>query len=349
MGRVVAQYLLDLDEYQVQVPPGFTEIRREEDDGFLSPIHGQSLYPKNFKDWLERMVENARQKIRDSQLFQENKMLIVKVARGSDIWNDANCIADKKYVLKRFAAQPSTTHHVERGVKFGAHLASTNRSELKVAQYAMASNGFKGEAPLEIREDDLDDMDEKRSRRGDTRGLPKLNDMEKNVRDITQKLSGVTLRFESATKYVERREELKQLWTDKSETFLAKRSDDKKNSVVSRLHGVDENAESSNQWERETGWDKQPRVIGKIAFGDLRKDAHKGDIIVELRERMPNTPIDNDWNYTQLKKQLQEHVMNEITTEHPTLKPSEVKDMAKSFKPKSNARFDPVELENPEE
>ena len=116
---------------------------------------------------------------------------------------------------------------MERGVKFGAHLASTNRSELKVAQYAMASNGFKGEAPIEILENDLDDADKQR-RRGDTRGLPKLMDMEKNVRDIvTQKLSRVTLSFESAIEYGDRRDKLKKLWTDQSQTFLVKRSDDK--------------------------------------------------------------------------------------------------------------------------
>jgi hypothetical protein len=37
-----------------------------------------------------------------------------------------------------------------------------------------------------------------------------------------------------------------------------------------------------NQWEAEKGWDKQPRILGVVAFSDLRKDPHKNNIILTV-------------------------------------------------------------------
>jgi hypothetical protein len=55
-------------------------------------------------------------------------------------------------------------------------------------------------------------------------------------------------------------------------------------------------------------------------------------------------------NYIQLKKQLQQIVIDEIKDADQTLKESELKEKAKHLKPKSSAGFEPVELlENPQE
>jgi hypothetical protein len=114
----------------------------------MTPIHGQELHPKQFKSWLENMSGDAKLDIRESEIFQQYKNLLLRsLAEWISGVNKNTNLPDRKNILSRFCAQPFTTHHVERGVKFGSHLASTGRSELKVAQYAMASNGFKGEAP----------------------------------------------------------------------------------------------------------------------------------------------------------------------------------------------------------
>jgi hypothetical protein len=42
-----------------------------------------------------------------------------------------------------FGAQPSTIHHVERGVKLGARTKSIGKQELSVSIFVMCSNGFR--------------------------------------------------------------------------------------------------------------------------------------------------------------------------------------------------------------
>jgi hypothetical protein len=87
-----------------------------------------------------------------------------------------------------------------------------------------------------------------------------------------------------------------------------------------------------------------------VVFSDLRKDPHRNDIILEIRARKPQLYVDSDDNYTQLKKQLQQIVIDEIKDADQRLKESEVKEKAKYFKPKSSfTGFEPVELENPQE
>jgi hypothetical protein len=68
----------------------------------------------------------------------------------------------------------------------------------------------------------------------------------------------------------ERIDKFVEQWADNSTTFLTRRSEDKKNSIIARLTG-NQNV-PMNQWEREIGWDKQTRIIGMVAFSDLRKD-----------------------------------------------------------------------------
>jgi hypothetical protein len=144
----------------------------------------------------------------------------------------------------------------------------------------MASNGFKGEAPTEIREKDLEDNNKRT--RGDTRGLPKLKDIEANVRSIGNRMVGVAWKLGGAIQFGEVRKQFLMQWTDKSTGI----SEDKKNSIIAHLTG-NQNA-SMNQWERERGWDKQPRILRMVAFSDLRKDPHKNDIILEIRTRKPH-------------------------------------------------------------
>jgi hypothetical protein len=119
----------------------------------------------------------------------------------------------------------------------------------------------------------------------------------------------------------ERIDKFVEQWTDKSTTFLTRRSEDK------------------NQWEREIGWDKRPRILGMVAFSDLRKDPHRNDIILEIRTRKPHLYVDSDDTYTQLMKQLQQILIYEIKDADQTFIESEVKEKAKYFKPKPSAGF----------
>jgi hypothetical protein len=89
--------------------------------------------------------------------------------------------------------------------------------------------------------------------------------------------------------------------------------------------------------------------IGEGGIGN-RKNAVQLCHPQEIRKRKPHLYVDSDDNYTQLKKQLQQIVIDEIKDSDQTLKESEVKEKAKYFKPKSSAGFEPaVELENRQE
>jgi len=234
---------------------------------------------------------------------------------------------------------------VERGVKFGAHIASTGRSELKVAQYAMASNGFKGEVPRELRETDLDDIAAGKSKkpRGDGRGLRKLQSIEENVRNITSGLSGVSMNLGGEKSYAEKRKDLEILWTDRSESYLTKRSVEKKDSIVKWFNMA---GDRHPNLEREKGWDKPARILGMVAFGSLRMANHTQSLITEIQHRDPITVVEDDWNFTQLKKHLQDMVIAEIKQKEPSIKEADLKERAKFFKPESTARFESVDLEN---
>jgi hypothetical protein len=94
----------------------------------------------------------------------------------------------------------------------------------------------------------LEDTSNKKRTRGVTRGLPKLKNIEANVRSIGKRLVGVAWKLGGAIQFGEVRKQFVMQWTDKSMTFLTRRSEDKKNSIIAHLTG-NQNA-SMNQWER---------------------------------------------------------------------------------------------------
>jgi hypothetical protein len=57
------------------------------------------------------------------------------------------------------AAQPSTTHHVERGVKLGNLAKRTGRQEMKVSTNVTATNAFREFSRQEYDKEDEDDAD----------------------------------------------------------------------------------------------------------------------------------------------------------------------------------------------
>jgi hypothetical protein len=77
-----------------------------------------------------------------------------------NIWSQQGMIEEKHKVLSAFAAQPSTTHHVERGVKLGAFAKKTGKQKLKVLLHVMASNPFREFTRKEFEEQLNDDDDD---------------------------------------------------------------------------------------------------------------------------------------------------------------------------------------------
>jgi hypothetical protein len=56
--------------------------------------------------------------------YQKFETVIEKIAEGADIWKHTDLGDARNDVLMTFAAQPSTTHHVERGVELGNFVKS---------------------------------------------------------------------------------------------------------------------------------------------------------------------------------------------------------------------------------
>jgi hypothetical protein len=73
-------------------------------------------------------------------------------------------IEEKHKALSAFAAQPSTTHHVERGMKLGAFAKKTGKQDMKVSLHVMASNPLREFTRKEFEEQQNDDDDDDEER-----------------------------------------------------------------------------------------------------------------------------------------------------------------------------------------
>ena len=69
--------------------------------------------------------------------------------------------------------------------------------------------------------------------------------------------------------------------TDKSESYLQKRSDARIEELVRNM-----NVEKApNARERKTGYDVAPRLLGLVPFSEVRKDRHTACLELELMAR----------------------------------------------------------------
>ena len=182
---------------------------------------------------------------------------------------------------------PSTTHHVERGVGFGADLHATSKRELKLSHYAMASNEFRGDvARPDTKDDDQDDdtvsvaSGEEKPKRGDGRGKHKAVDLERLVRKVDDDLK--QLKEVDGSTYDADRKRIGDAISGKSGTYLKERSDEKKAALLAQM---DEISEVALRLEAIEGWDVPPTLNGMFRFSDLRKNIHMEEMKQELMYR----------------------------------------------------------------
>ena len=322
-------------------PASQVEIMDEPE--FQSNIHNSVINLNRLKEWLNRECSiDARTAIRASCHYVDNLALLSAISQGQlDLWKDEAAAAGgvlqdhKMVVLMKYAAQPSTTHHVERGVKFGRQLAKSGRSEKKISQYAMAANNFKQEAiinSLEQQEIDEEDEEQKRQRTGTGRGLPKLQQMSDIVVELANQKAQL-LRVDEGATYNSMRNRIRKALHEDEASYLKIRSEQKRTDLLTK---VMKNRGTQYAIESIEGWDVTPRVKGMTVFSDLRKNNHIGDLITELLLWVDP----NHWNgvslrtlnFTQLRKLLQDHVVNELKQQNPQLDEEAIKKMSKTFK-----------------
>ena len=108
----------------------------------------------------------------------------------------------------------------------------------------------------------------------------------------------------------------KELWgklTDKSKSFLARRSKKRIDSMISNMNS--DKAENSR--ERRTGYAIAPRLLGLIPYSDLRKALHMECLHKELLARFCSYTSTEKWT-TKLDR-LKEQELNRLQEENPKL------------------------------
>ena len=273
--------------------------------------------------------------------------LILKVAQGADIWNDQLHWQARKKVVFELAAQPSTTHHVERGVKLGALAKSTGKKETCVSIHVMASNFYREFQPNEdsakeeqdIREDDEEEQEaeaaddngeeyviirKKRKRVGTRRRLEIMLERVELLRDKVNKNKGDL----GVEEYNKREKEIREAVTHKMESYLTQRSCTKHADLLDNS----EEGERTLMVESMTGWDVAPVIEGKVTFADLRKARDQQDVIKELTSRGAMLP--EGYTYKKLVDKLKDHEYERLRALEGLrgVPNAQVKKMAKHFK-----------------
>ena len=313
---------------------------------FNSKMHNMDIDLKDFKDFLvdHLLSDGAGESIKRHRLYSRMEPEILKVAEGADIWGDAIHWKAKKKVVFEFAAQPSTTHHVERGVKLGALAKSTGKRETNVSIHVMASNFYREFQPNEdsakeeqdIREDEEEEeaaggngeeeaiIRKKRKRVGTRRRLEIMLERVELLRDKVNKNKG-DLGIEE---YNKREKQIKEAVTHKIESYLSQRSYVK----YADLIGQSEEGERTLTVESMTGWDVAPVIQGKVTFADLRKARDQQDVIKELTARGAMLP--DGYSYKELVIQLKENEYERLRALEGLrgVPNAQVKKMAKHFK-----------------
>jgi hypothetical protein len=302
IGTVAARLLLNLD-------PDPASLGK-----FKSECHGLEVDLEKFRAFVIARADAQRmQRIRLHDRFVEFESTIEKIADGKDIWSLEEMEEEKHRILSAFAAQPSTTHHVERGVKLGAFARKTGKQEMKVSMHVMASNPFREFTRKEFEEPENEDEDE----HPETMSVrvkqlsPRQSIMEMEKRCADLRLQKVEMMKPDIVAYNERRKKVANAISVKDMTYLAERSMEKKFSLLEN---------------------KEPREI-EFRYEKIDgKDLHTEDLKKELQQRedMPAVP---KINFTILKRQLIENEKRLLRERNPTADETEIEVMAKVFSP----------------
>lgn len=348
IGRVVSKILLD------QYPTN------EEMVTFQSVVHGQEIDTKKLKYFLNRLLTGEDMYINGVQRhgkFQLLKEDIKAIANGADIWNDDQHKKIRIRALQHFAAQPSTTHHVERGVKLGARAKQTGKSEMKTSINVLASNAFRefSRIPyedIEGKDDDDDgetdqegaeDLDKDKRKRIRSTIRKDLKMIVEKVDELNFRTGGYNLMEGAPQEAIDQRKKFEQDVSEavvkRDQQYLASRSTAK----LLAVYQEDAVGEPELNIEKRTGWDLAPEVDGKIRFGNLRAKHHTKDLLDELRKRedMPSTtPAPT---FTILKERLKANERKLLKEQNKELSDKDLDELVKYFTPQSDALFSIVE------
>jgi len=110
---------------------------------YLSGPHGDKIIDLvGFTAFVKEIVsaEDARACPHIKPLLDDGSR--ANIASGLDIWSNDTDPSLRQYYCKNFAALATTTYFVEAGVKMAAFADNKSRSEVRMSQYGIASNGI---------------------------------------------------------------------------------------------------------------------------------------------------------------------------------------------------------------
>ena len=152
----------------------------------------------------------------------------------------------------------------------------------------------------------------KKHSRGHYRGIQKALDVYATATKIAMELAKIASDM-GPTAYGEMHARISRSFTEKSESYLQKRSDDRIEELVRNMNVQ----KAPNAREQKTGYDVAPRLLGLVPFSEVRKDRHNRCLELELIAR--GIPFAATENFTNILKKLRQAETNRLTTEHPSI------------------------------
>jgi hypothetical protein len=261
-GQIVARHILGDGNLHLDIP----------NELFDSSIHDRPINLNSFWWFLRAKASEAIVDICGSHHVTTNRNILERIAAGANIWDGTNERKDARlHVLRTYAATSTTQHQCERAVKIGLSMAKTGKSERKASMYALASNNFITKHEREDTDNGPsqnaahnDDNGPKKHLRGHYRGVQKAINVEATASKIATELAKIASDMGPAA-YGDMHAQISSSLTEKSESYLQKRSDARIDELVRNMNV--QKAPNAREWK--TGYDIAPRLLGIVPFSQV--------------------------------------------------------------------------------
>ena len=284
------------------------------DCNYYSTFHAKTINLLKFDRWVRSNVTFACiMQARSIPIITNHPEAIRLVDIGNDIWAD-DCgplLLDlRNNYLHTFAALPTNTQFVERGVKESGYVSLGRRGEENRTILAIARGKDLPDALSSGREQmRREDKDEDGSKRCQLKGKRKTIALMKGIYSHNEEMRRVR-DLHSEEEYHSKRRRIKDSLTKPSIQFKKERI----NRKVDKVKATYFNTPAPNRFQRREGYTLTPLMEGKIQYGKMKKKDNMDAVRDELRVRCIS--FDSSTGWKEMIKLLKEHERKTNNTVH---------------------------------
>ena len=257
-------------------------------------FHNRTINLLDFDNWIRSNVTvSTIMRTRRIPIVQHNHEAIRQLSLGNDMWGDnppESLVHFRTLYLHQYAALPTNTQFVERGVKESGFVSLGRRGEEHRTILAIARGKDLPDAMLSGRKERQKENQEDEIRRYQLKGKRKTRELMKSI-SIHNEEMRLVKEMHSEHEYSQKRRRIRESLTNPSAQFKKKRIEKK----VNCLKGSYSKNPQPNRFQRREGYTLTPLMQGKIQYGKLRKKYNMEAVSEELRKRSINHNHDTGW------------------------------------------------------